>query len=178
VREIPEPWASAMVAQNLTDSRYADDQASIGRLAAEAGLHKTTVSRMIRGDVDSSPANVQAVADALHVDVVEVSRWVKQARSVTKPYDIPPEVHQLDEREQRALTELIRAMAAAKEREEHEPRSTPTTEPPPGRAAHVSEFAQRGLSPKEIEAALSEYPEAPAAPSPKKPPGKRRRAVG
>lgn len=111
--EIPEPWASAMVKQHLTDPRYRDERPSLGQLAEAANLHTTTVSRMVHGKTAPSQARVQAVADALHVDPVEVSRWVRQARSVSTPYVMPAEVHQLTEREQQAITELIRSMAAA-----------------------------------------------------------------
>lgn len=115
VTSIPEPWASAMVKVGLTDPRYADARPSINRLAERANLHPTTVSRMVHGTRTSQTANVEAVADALRVDVVEVSRWVNRARSVSKPYQVPAEVNRLSDREQRALSELILAMAASKE---------------------------------------------------------------
>ncbi|WP_043497274.1 helix-turn-helix domain-containing protein [Georgenia sp. SUBG003] len=87
----------------------------MGRLAEAAGLHTTTVSRIIFGvgSRTPSPANVQAIADALGVDVVKVSGWVNQARTVREPYRVPDEVHLLTDRQQKAVTELIRSMAEA-----------------------------------------------------------------
>jgi hypothetical protein len=122
---IPEPWKSAMVRAGMTDPRYRDPRPSFGQVAGAANLHTTTVSRMVYGTAASSPGVIASVAKVLGVDPVVVSQWAHRARSVTAPYQVPDEVHQLDEREQRALTELIRAMAAAKE---SEPRgNTPAT---------------------------------------------------
>lgn len=111
---IPEPWASAMIAARLTDSRYAHDVPSLGRLAEESGVHTTTVSDLVYGRKKPKHATVVAVAQALGVDVVEVSRWSDHVRSVREPYRPPVEVNQLTDREQDALTLLIKAMAAAR----------------------------------------------------------------
>lgn len=129
---VPEPWASALVRAQFTDPRYADDRPSLSQLAEAARLHPTTVSKMIRGVGRAKVENVAAVADALGVDVVEVSGWVKQARSRAKPYSVPTEVDLLTEREQDALSELIRAIAAGRREDggEHA-RSAPNTQPSP-----------------------------------------------
>lgn len=124
-----EPWASALVNARFVDPRYADeDRPSLSRLAEAAKLHPTTVSKMVRGVGRAKVENVAAVAAALNVDVREVFRWVKQARSQAEPYQMPAEVDLLTEREQEAISELIRAMAAGRREagEEHE-RSAPTS---------------------------------------------------
>jgi DNA-binding transcriptional regulator YdaS (Cro superfamily) len=112
-RELPRWWAEALVGAGFVDPRYEHDVPSISRLAEEAGLHTTTVSRMIFGRATASARNVEAVANALGLSVVKVSGWVDQARTVPSPYQVPDEVHLLTERQQKALTELIRSMAAA-----------------------------------------------------------------
>lgn len=109
--QIPEPWATAIVRAGFTDPRFSDDRPSLGALADKAGIHTTTVSRMVNGVGTARQRNVAAVADALGVDVVTVSAWVRQARSESEPYEAPEEVNLLTRREQEALTELIRAIA-------------------------------------------------------------------
>lgn len=113
--DIPEPWSSALVAARLTDPRYADDRPSLSRLAEVAGIHPTTVSRMVKGSHRANPANVALVAAALGRNVVEVSEWVRQARTVREPYQVPSEVNLLTDREQSAISELIRSIAANRE---------------------------------------------------------------
>lgn len=66
---------------------------------------------MMYGATDTEPETVAAVAEALGVDVVRVSRQVGQARSQQAPWVPPFEANLLSRRQQRALSELIRAMA-------------------------------------------------------------------
>lgn len=107
---IPEPWATAMIEAGFKDPRYADDRPSLGALADAAGIHTTTVSRMVHKTGAAKTQNVAAVARALRKDVVEVSAWVRQARTETEPYTAPPEADLLNRRERAALDELIRAV--------------------------------------------------------------------
>lgn len=116
MNQIPEPWDAAIIQAGFTDPRYKDARPSMGALATAAGLHTTTVSRMVHGKGSPDPANVAAVAGALRVDVVVVSRWVDQARSQTEPYTPPPEADLLSRRQQEAVTELIRSIAARDEK--------------------------------------------------------------
>jgi len=113
--QVPEPWASAMVKVGFTDPRYDDPRPSMSRLAEAAGLHTTTVSRMVRETKQPDPENVAHVAKALRQDVREVSEWVRQAGTVAREYRVPAEVNLLTQREQDAISELIRAIAATRE---------------------------------------------------------------
>jgi len=122
---IPEPWHTAMVEARMVDPRYTDDRPSLSRLAEVAGIHTTTVSRMVKGTAATKPEHVEAVAEALRVDVRTVSKWVNQARTEVAPYKVPEEVNLLTKRQQDALTELIRSMAVEREGGEHVKSSAP-----------------------------------------------------
>src|SRR5690606_35182546 len=128
----PDRWDAALVRDGFVDPRYKDDRPSRSRLAEKVGVHTTTISHMITGKRSTDPATVAAVADALGVDVVEVSRWVNQARSQAKPYKVPAQVDLLTQRQQDALTELILAMAAGRREDggEHDVRSASTSTDP------------------------------------------------
>lgn len=129
--QIPEPWATAMVRAGMTDPRYYEPRPSMGRLAEAAGVHTTTVSRMVHGLKRPDPANVAAVAAALRLSPVEVSGWVNQARSVQAEYVPPAEVNLLTRREQDALSELIRSIAATREQVTGDGRDAPANTVPP-----------------------------------------------
>ena len=111
---IPEPWATAIIKAGYKDPRYAEPTPSLRALAEEAGLHTTTVSKMVRGVGVAKVENVAAVAEKLGVDVRTVSDWVKQARAVSEPYVAPAEADLLTQRERDALTELIRAVTESR----------------------------------------------------------------
>lgn len=135
MNQLPEPWATALVTAGYTDPRYRDDRPSLGALAEAAGLHTTTVSRMVHGRGNAKHENVVAVAEALRVDVVEVSSWVRQARTEEAPYEFPSEVHLLSRREQDAITELIRAMAEYRKDRESDGNPSPMSQAPVSGAA-------------------------------------------
>src|SRR5690625_1335710 len=122
-----DQWTEAIIRAGYTDPRYREDRPSFSRLAEAAGLHTTTVSRLVRGVGKPKPGVVEAVAAALGVDVRFVSEWAQQVRSETRPYEPPAEVNLLTRREQDAVTELIRAIAAREERTD-EPQGTTSTE--------------------------------------------------
>src|SRR5699024_780425 len=122
-----DQWTEAIIRAGYTDPRYREDRPSFSRLAEAAGLHTTTVSRLVRGVGKPKPGVVEAVAAALGVDVRFVAEWVQQARTESRPYEPPAEVNLLTRREQDAVTELIRAIAAREERTD-EPQGT-TSDP-------------------------------------------------
>ncbi|WP_225728868.1 MULTISPECIES: helix-turn-helix transcriptional regulator [unclassified Nocardia] len=103
-RAIPEPWASAMAAVGIN---------SRNELADTAGVHPTTISRLIDNpEHPSSIETVQAVADALKLDVRDVAHWSGIALELAEPYIPPPEAALLGREQRRLVTELIRALAA------------------------------------------------------------------
>lgn len=122
--EIPEPWATAMVARGFTDRRTKVPRPSARALADDAGLHATTVLAMTAG-VASDPRSVQAVAKSLGLHPEIVSGWIDPTRLVRDPWVPPSEADLLTRRQRDALTELIRAMATTKESESDG--DTPTT---------------------------------------------------
>ncbi len=157
MKQVPEPWASALVKVGLTDPRFSDPQPSLGRLASAIGVHTTTVSNMVHGRKVTSPATVEAAAKALRVDVREVASWVSQSRSVRAPYKVPDEVNNLSQRQQDAISELIRAMAEGREEvvgnAEHPAPMNPTGESPVKR--HLT--AVESPAPTVDEPAVSEH---------------------
>lgn len=157
MNQVPEPWASALVKAGLTDPRYADDRPSLRQLASAIGRTASTVSNMVYGRKSTSPATVAAAADALHVDVRQVSSWVNQGRSVREPYRVPDEVNNLTQRQQDAISELIRAMAEGREEvvgnAEHPAPMNPTGESPVKR--HLT--AVESPAPTVDEPAVSEH---------------------
>lgn len=111
-RDVPEPWAGWLIAAGLKSPNAHRDIASARQLADRVGVHTTTVMNMMHGATDTDPATVAAVAEALRLDVRTVSRQVGQARTEQTPWVPPFEANLLSRRQQRALSELIRAMAA------------------------------------------------------------------
>lgn len=107
-RETPEPWASAMIDQDLVDR----GSPSLSALARASGVSVETVRRMVYGMGESGPTSVEAVAAALHVNVRKVTEWVGQSRSVASAYVPPVEANLLSARQRKAVDELIRSIAA------------------------------------------------------------------
>lgn len=131
---VPEPWYSAMERVNIGNPR--NGQPSIRALAERAGVAPETVRRMIRGDGVADPENtVPAVAEALRLSPVTVSKWVGQARTIREPYAPPGDANLLSRDERKAIDEMIRLLAASKRGAERDegPENTVT---PLLRAAH------------------------------------------
>ncbi|MFI6045343.1 helix-turn-helix domain-containing protein [Nocardia sp. NPDC051321] len=103
-RPIPEPWASAMTAVGIKTRN---------QLADEAGVHATTVTRLI--DNPEHPASletVRAIAGALKLDTRDVAHWSGIALEIDEPYLPPPEAAILDRDQRKLVSDLIRALAA------------------------------------------------------------------
>jgi hypothetical protein len=108
VNEVPEPWASAMIAKDFMHGQ----RPSIRALARAAGIGSAeTVRQMIYAARVPDPDTVDRVASALGKSPVEVSRWVSQERTTRKPYKMPQEIALLTDDEQAAVTGLIKAIA-------------------------------------------------------------------
>lgn len=108
-REPEGPWVAAMVKAKATDPR--NGRPSWNRLAELAGVSTSTITLMVEGRRNTSLKTVAKVADALRVPTAEVAKWLGREQEV-RPYEVPSEVELLTERQQKALTELIRAIAA------------------------------------------------------------------
>lgn len=137
-QEPPEPWASAFIAAGLTTRDRPTYRAAARAVSLAEGrsMAPETVRRIVNGIGKPRPENVAALARALGTDVLTVSEWAGQVRSLRQPYAAPPEGDLMSERQRRAIDELIRLLAAVgvtKEDEDAE-RSTQKNVTPIGRA--------------------------------------------
>lgn len=146
-RDVPEPWATWLIDAGMTSPNARRQIPSARRLAERVGSHTTTLMNMMHGVADTDPATVAAVAEALGVDVVKVSRQVGQSRTERSPWVPPFEANLLSRRQQLALSELIRAMAA-EEREDDAEQSAPTKAAgsAPAKDARVNSRRARALT--------------------------------
>lgn len=114
-RDVPEPWAGWLIDAGLTAPNARRSIPSGRQLAERVGVHPTTIMDMMHGAADTDVATVTAVAKALGVDVRRVSEQVGLTRTEREPWVPPAEVDLLSRRQQRALSEMIRAMAEGRE---------------------------------------------------------------
>lgn len=111
-RETPEPWATWLIAAGFVEPRAKGvPRASLRQLAERLDVHPSTVAAMVHGDRYTSEDTVEAAAEAMRVDVLEVSRATLRARTVREHYEPPAEVHSLSREVQDAISDLIRALA-------------------------------------------------------------------
>jgi len=108
-------WDAALVKAGFVDKRDGESP-SHRALAEHLGIGTSTITNIRAGNAKPKPATVAKIANALRVDVRELSRWIGQTREVAKPYTPPSEADLLDQRERDALDEIIRVMAASKKR--------------------------------------------------------------
>lgn len=101
---------------------------SLRRLSEAAGLSTTTASRAVHGDLVPNDETVSALATALRVPASKIYELTHGQDITARPWSPPAEVQRLTRREQDAISEMIRSMAAARDQEEvgdHEQRSAP-----------------------------------------------------
>lgn len=108
-RQTPPEW------QALLDSAGIS---SLNRLASIADLSQTTATRVVHGDHQPNAETVAALASALRVPDSTIYKLTHGKKIATREWAPPAEVQRLSRREQDALTEMIRAMAASRERED------------------------------------------------------------
>lgn len=113
-REVPEPWATAMIEAGHVDPRYKTDVASMRQLADAAGTTTSTISAMVTGSRDTDGEILNRVAAALMVDPKVVFGWAGRARSQGRPFEPHRDADLLTAEEQDAVNELIRLLALAK----------------------------------------------------------------
>ncbi|WP_067844483.1 helix-turn-helix domain-containing protein [Nocardia lijiangensis] len=86
---------------------------SRNELADTAGIHATTVSRLIDNpEHPSSLDTIRAVAEALKLDVRDVAHWSGIALELDEPFVAPPEAAMLGRDQRKLVCDLIRALAA------------------------------------------------------------------
>ena len=110
----PQDWGSALIAAGFTDRRGKERSPSWRALAESIGVHASTLTAMRDGTRDTDQATVDAVAQALHLDVLIVSEWVGRARTERAPYQAPHEANLLDQDERAAVDKLIHLLARSK----------------------------------------------------------------
>lgn len=95
---------------------------SARRVAAEAAEHGFTITHAavadyLRGRAASRPKEqtLKALATALDLPLSELRTLAGLPAGELEPYEAPPEADRLDDRQRRALNELIRAIAAGQE---------------------------------------------------------------
>lgn len=118
-----------MVRVKATDPR--NGRPSWNRLAEMAGISTTTLTQMVEGRRKTSVPTIEKIAKALRLKPDQVIEWIGSERRVTR-YEVPDEVHLLTERQQKALTEMIRAIAADTAGGEHGGDTAATKDPGSG----------------------------------------------
>lgn len=122
-RDVPPPWADAMIRARLVDPR--NGRPSMSRLAEAAQTHASTISAMMYGTRQTSPEVVERVVDALfaheadsHRRRREVNGWIGRALSEDAAPFVPhPDAALLSPVEQKAVNEMIRLLAASKKQQ-------------------------------------------------------------
>jgi transcriptional regulator with XRE-family HTH domain len=112
VSDVPEPWATAMRRAHIGNPR--NGVPSFRSLALKSNVAVQTIIDMLTGRTDPGTETLQAVADALRVDVRKVADWVGTSWAVAEPYEPPAQAHLLDQDERDAVSRIIRLLAASK----------------------------------------------------------------
>ncbi len=121
------------------------------------GYVHTGVTRVIHGDVTPNDETIAALAEALHVELATIYRLVGNDKASGRYWQPPAEVHRLNRREQDAVAEIIRVLAASKEAGEagegNAERAPSITKAGDGLPAHPTQYglaAHRGIKGEEI----------------------------
>lgn len=85
--------------------------ASLRDLARKSGVSVETTRQAVKGLRVPTPPTVAGLADALGIEASQVNRWVGyEGTDSNSPYQPPVESSRLNQRQRRALDELIRSM--------------------------------------------------------------------
>ncbi len=108
-RETPAEWQKLMDRKGLSSAR---------RLGTAAGVHYSTINRIMHGDGPVPKAKtLDKIADALDVDPQVVYALVDSSFQETKPWSPPEASRTLTGDEREALDRLIRLMTAGRLKE-------------------------------------------------------------
>lgn len=111
-RDVPEPWASAMLKAGIVDPRYG--RPSWRQLARKVDVHPSTITAMVDSERSTDVETIAAVARELRVPIATITGWIGETRKVGDLYDPPAESRFLSKGEKDALTTLIKQIVAAK----------------------------------------------------------------
>ena len=104
-RDVPEPWASAMIRAGVTDPRN-DQRPSMTQLAIACDVHTSTITSMVWGERETDQATLDKVAEVLRVKPSVVAEWAGRIRDTETPYT-PPAVASLLTGDQRKILDAI-----------------------------------------------------------------------
>ena len=82
-------------------------------IARKTGVAPETINRIMRDEGDPDAATVDKIAHALKLDVQKAREAVDKPRGESSPYEPPAEANLLDERQRRAVDEIIRVIVAS-----------------------------------------------------------------
>ena len=102
-REVPEPWKTLMAQHGIS---------SIRQLSQKSGVSAPAISRLMHREGRQEDDTIVRVATTLGLDLDKAYGLAGVTAPEAKPYTPPAEAHRLNERQRKAIDELIRATVA------------------------------------------------------------------
>ena len=102
-REVPEPWKTLMDQHSIS---------SIRQLSQKSGVSAPAISRLMHREGRQEDDTIVRVATTLGMDLDKAYGLAGVTAPEAKPYTPPAEAHRLNERQRKAIDELIRATVA------------------------------------------------------------------
>ena len=109
--EIPAKLANAMIKAGFVDPRRGNP--SLSQWGKEAGVHTTTISRMVRGAIPR-PKTMTALADSLGVSVGALQGML--GKPSEEPWVPPSGTERLTMRQRAVLDELVLTLLESQSR--------------------------------------------------------------
>ena len=103
LREVPEPWKTLMDQHSIS---------SIRQLSQKSGVSAPAISRLMHREGRQEDDTIVRVATTLGLDLDKAYGLAGVTAPEAKPYTPPAEAHRLNERQRKAIDELIRATVA------------------------------------------------------------------
>ena len=104
-RETPPEWSKLLSAAGMS---------SLRQLAAKAEVSPSAVTRLVHQDGASEEETVRAIAAALRTSATKIRKLAGLPEGTERTFEIPPEADRLSPRQQRAIQELIVAIAESR----------------------------------------------------------------
>ena len=102
-REVPEPWKTFMAQKGIS---------SIRQLSQQSGVSAPAISRLMHKESRQEDDTIVRIADTLGLDLAKAYDLAGVTAPEAKPYAPPAEAHRLNDRQRKAIDELIRATVA------------------------------------------------------------------